>query len=104
MLTVLNINMSRIDSAHLYEGKKGSYLSCVLSDATLEPDQYGNSGYVRQDVGREARERGEKGAIIGNYKIVGHAKPSHPKQDTTQKRTYKPTTPAAQDPKDDIPF
>jgi hypothetical protein len=34
-------------------------------------DQYGYDGFIVQDVGKERREAGIKGPIIGNWKHIG---------------------------------
>jgi hypothetical protein len=48
----------------------GVYLNAavLLKD---EPDQYGNDGMIVQDVSKEEREQGIKGAILGNGKWTG---------------------------------
>lgn len=64
-MKTVKINVTRIDKTALYEGKNGKYLDVVLWD---KPDSYGNDGFVTQDIGRERREAGEKGPILGNWK------------------------------------
>jgi hypothetical protein len=66
-----NINVTKIDKTALYEGKNGKYLSLVFFDNKEGPDQFGNDGFVTQDLGKERRMAGEKGPIIGNWKEVG---------------------------------
>ncbi len=65
----LKIDVKKIDKAKLYVGEKGTYL-----DATIlmndEPDQYGNCGMIVQNVSKEEREKGVKGAILGNVKWI----------------------------------
>jgi hypothetical protein len=65
----VSINVSKIDKAHLYEGKQGKYLNLVLWETP--DDKYGNDYRVVQGVSKEARAAGTKGAILGNAKIVG---------------------------------
>lgn len=64
----LKIDVSKIDKTRLFKGQKGTYL-----DATVfiddEPDQYGQHGMITQDVGKEERDNGTRGAILGNAKI-----------------------------------
>lgn len=64
------LNVSKIDKAHLFAGKNGKYLDIVLFQNKAGVDQYGNDGFVTQGISKEARDRGEKGAIIGNWKVV----------------------------------
>ncbi len=65
----LKIDVMKIIRESLYKGEKGTYLdaSFFLED---EADEYGNHGCIRQDIGKETRERGEKGPILGNAKVV----------------------------------
>jgi hypothetical protein len=65
----VSINVSKIDKAHLYEGKQGKYLNLVLWETP--DDKYGNDYRVVQGVSKEARAAGTKGAILGNAKLVG---------------------------------
>jgi hypothetical protein len=81
----LNINVSLIDKSELYEGKKGKYLSLTLFENRDGEDQYGNAGFIVQDIGKERREAGQKGPIIGNWKHVN----------TTPGRTVMPKTSTA---------
>lgn len=71
-----NINVTKIDKSALYEGKNGKYLSHVFFDNKDGPDQFGNDGFVTQDLGKERRMAGEKGPIIGNWKEVGTKSPT----------------------------
>ena len=66
----LKIDVKKIDKALLFVGAKGTYLDAtvMLHDG---PDSYGNDGFIVQDVGKERRLAGEKGAILGNVKMVG---------------------------------
>ena len=65
----LKIDVSKIDKSKLFKGEKGTYLDAVifLKD---EKDQYGNNGMITQSVSKEDREKGGKGVILGNAKIV----------------------------------
>jgi len=72
----LNIDVTKIDKAAIYEGKKGKYITLTLMDNRDGTDQYGNDGFVVQDIGKQRREAGEKGPIVGNWKHIGQAKPA----------------------------
>lgn len=95
----LKINVNLIDKTHLFRGAKGTYLDVTLMENKDGPDQYGNDGFIVQDIGKEAREAGQKGQIIGNWRHL-------------QKRTAEKPAPVAKKtaPKDDglddseIPF
>lgn len=92
----ISINVTRIDKAHLVEGKNGKYLNVTFwENETL--DQYGNAGFVTQEVSQQAREQGVKGAIIGNWKRV------EPRQ-AAPKPAPKPASPVLPTTEDDVPF
>lgn len=65
MITV-RIDVTKIDKARLFKGKKGIYLDIVLVETP--DDQYGNSHMVVQSVSKEERQQGVRGAILGNAK------------------------------------
>jgi hypothetical protein len=75
MIIASNIDVTKIDKNALYKGKKGTYLSITLLENRDGEDQYGNHFMCVQDLGKEARQRGEKGPILGNAKIVVHDRP-----------------------------
>lgn len=66
----MRIDVTKIDKKKLYVGEKGTYLDIValMKD---EADQYGNHGMIVQQVTKEERIAGVKGAILGNAKILG---------------------------------
>lgn len=76
----VNLDVKKIDKTKLYVGKKGTYLDAVvfLKD---EADEYGNHGFIVQSVTKEEREKGVKGEILGNVKILGN---SQSQQDKAQ--------------------
>ena len=84
------IDVKKIDKAHLFAGEKGTYLDIAMMDNKDGTDQYGNDGFVVQRVSKEAREAGERGPILGNWKRVT-AKP-------------RATEPKSQDTGDGLPF
>lgn len=65
----LSIDVTKIDKDKLIKGKKGTYLSCTAFIDPNNPDQYGNSGMITQDVSKEQKEAGVKGEILGNSKV-----------------------------------
>lgn len=76
------INVSNIDKSKLFTGEKGVYLDLTLIEQ--HGNKYGDDFMVVQDLGKEARERGEKGPILGNGRIF------HPRNDATPKPQPKP--------------
>lgn len=77
MIIRCKLNVSLVDKTKLFTGEKGKYMDITLLENKNGTDQYGNDFMVVQDIGKEARERGEKGPILGNGKYVG-AKTSAP--------------------------
>ena len=65
----ISIDVTKIDKAHLVAGKKGTYLNLTAFIDPNETDQYGNNGMVTQGLNKEARDAGQKGAILGNSKV-----------------------------------
>lgn len=72
----LNINVTKIDKSAIYEGKVGKYINLTLMDNRDGPDQWGNDGFIVQDIGKQRRDAGEKGPIVGNWRHIGQAKPA----------------------------
>ena len=109
----ININVSKIDKTALFAGKQGKYLNLVLHDNKEGEDQWGNMGFVTQDLGKDRRLAGERSAILGNFKYVGQkptgiVSPEYGKRETSQGGAPPPsrtaTADALDEPEDDIPF
>ncbi len=95
----LKIDVTKIEKALLFTGSKGTYMDLTLMDNRDGTDQYGNDGFIVQDVGKEKREAGIKGPIIGNWKHIGERR--SPNQNTAPPP---PTDHVGNDDVDDIPF
>ena len=67
----IKLDVTKIRKDALFKGKSGTYLDITLLENRGGTDQYGNDFLCVQDLGKEARERGEKGPILGNAKFVG---------------------------------
>ena len=67
----IKIDVTKIDRTAIHSGAKGKYIDVTLLDNRDGTDQYGNDGMAVQDLGKERREAGEKGPILGNWKYVG---------------------------------
>jgi hypothetical protein len=97
----LKIDVSKIDKAKLFAGKNGAkYLDATFlyNDAT---DQYGNNGMIVQDISKEERLAGAKGAILGNGKVFQSNSTPTP----AAKANPNPwPTAGYSDPNDDLPF
>jgi len=93
----LKIDVTKIDKTALYKGDKGTYLDVTLLDNRDGTDQYGNDGMIVQDIGKQRREAGEKGPILGNWKFIGQSAPAQAKPSPAP-------IAAMDDGLDDIPF
>jgi len=94
------INVTKILKEHLFKGNSGTYLNYAVFQNKDGADQYGNTSFVVQGISQEARERGEKGPIIGNEKRMGGAdnKPNAPAPKAAAPK------PAKDDDEDGVPF
>lgn len=92
----VKIDVTKIDKEALYKGQKGTYLNITLMENREGRDQYDNDGFVVQDIGKERRQAGERGPIIGNYREIEVAKQAAP--------AARPQKPAPVQEDDDIPF
>jgi len=99
----LRIDVNKIDKKHLYEGKKGTYLdlAAFVSD---QPDQYDNHGFITQQVSKEAREAGEKGAILGNVNRIYENGHQSKKNYAPSKNKMNPNDVDLNSVDDDLPF
>jgi hypothetical protein len=96
-MIAINIDVKKIDKSALFIGKKGTYLNMTLMENREGVDQYGNEGFIVQDIGMARRQAGERGAILGNWKTV------KPAQAQVQAKVQA-TQAQADDDLDDIPF
>ena len=67
MIIKLKMNVKKINKERLYVGEKGTYLNAVLIE---KPNDYGDDGFICEDVSKEERQQGVKGTILGSWKIV----------------------------------
>jgi len=68
MMIMCKIKTGSIDKKYLFQGKNGSYLDIVLMENRDGPDQFGNHFMVVQGIPKAERDKGIKGAILGNGK------------------------------------
>ena len=94
----LKIDVSKIEKARLFKGAKGTYLDATVFIDTSELDQYGNSGMITQDVKKEEKQNGIKGAILGNCKVFwsDSEQPQQQAQGGYQQQGYQQQRPAPQ--------
>ena len=99
----VKIDVSKIDKELLFKGSKGTYLDATVFIDPNQADQYGNHGMITQDVSKEARDKGEKGNILGNVVVFwqGDSKP----QGQSQQQPAQQAAPSSFDDFDsDLPF
>lgn len=66
----LKIDVTKIDKSRLFQGKNGAKYLDVTTFVDLDnPSQYGDHGFITQDVSKEERNQGVKGNILGNTKV-----------------------------------
>lgn len=66
----VKIDVTKIDKARLYKGKKGTYLDLTTFIDLDETDQYDNNGFIAQAQTEDERKSGaEKPPILGNVRV-----------------------------------
>ena len=102
----LKIDVTKIDKSKLFKGAKGTYLDANVFIDLDNEDQYGNHGMITQQVTKEERDSGIKGAILGNGKIVWRDdnQPQQKAQQAPRTHTAPPPPPQFDDDDQDIPF
>lgn len=97
-MIIAKIDVTKLDKSHFFKGQKGIYTDLMLIPNKDGGDQYGNDGFVSQGVSKEARDKGEKGKIVGNYKKI------HRPEAPQAKPAAKTKVPHEPDQDDDVPF
>ena len=110
-ILTLKLDVTKIHKDAIYVGEKGKYItvSVFVND---EKDDYGNHGMIRQDLGKERREAGEKGPILGNVTRIYNqdSKPRQPQAPAMNEQARQAQRPAPRqeraydDRADEIPF
>ena len=88
----IKIDVTKITESRLFKGKKGTYLNCVL--IPTPNSEYGDYMIV-EDISKEERDQGVKGAILGNAKIFKKHTQT-PNEQLSEEMDYQN--------KDDLPF
>ena len=102
----IKIDVSKIDKTALYRGEKAIYLDAVAWPNKSGVGKYGDTHYLVQELPRERRDDGDRGAIIGNMTVPDNDPPQ------PQSRSVKPAPRNVQEAfpdgpdgdEDDIPF
>lgn len=94
----VNLNLDNIPKDKIYKGKKGSYLTVVVT-VNDDVDQFGFQGPVYVDQTKEERDSKEPKTYLGNVKVVwtnGDFPEPAPRDNQEE--------PVAQETGDDLPF
>ena len=100
----LKINVSQIEKARLFAGKKGKYLDATVFVDIDNKDQYDNNGMITQDVTKEEKDQGAKGPILGNVQVFWRDDNNQKEQAHSQGVQQAQATIEQDDFDDDIPF
>jgi len=65
----VQIDVSKIDKARIYEGKKGKYLTMTTFVDTDNKDQYDNNGFISHKQTKEESDSKTNTPILGNVKV-----------------------------------
>ena len=100
LVATFSIDLKKLVAKHFVAGKKkgddGNPISRYANFALIEKrnEEYDQDGFVVQSVSKAAREAGEQGPIVGNFKLANRAP-----------ATTEPVPRESADvPKDDVPF
>jgi len=101
----VKLDVTKIDKARLFEGKNGAkYLDCTTFIDLDNQGQFGDNGMITQDVSKEEREQGVKGAILGNVKVFYKDGGTQPQHDPSAKQANPQGRAQDSGFDDDIPF
>lgn len=93
-----SIDVTKIDKARLYKGKKGTYLTMTTFVDLDQKNEYGDNGFVSHK--KEKDEQGHT-PILGNAKVFWSDQQQAPQQSAPQSP---PPAPNMDGFDDDIPF
>ena len=80
----ISIDVSKIDKARLFKGKKGTYLDLTTFIDLDQKDQYDNNGFISQSVSKDERAQGMQTPILGNCKVFYSDSQQSPQQQQQQ--------------------
>lgn len=107
----VRIDVTKIDKARLYVGKKGKYLTMTTFIDTDNPDQYENHGFIAHKQTKEESDSKTHTPILGNCKVFykdkdGGSQHVHQQGMDQAQQAMQPQQAPSQDDSfdDDIPF
>lgn len=65
----ITVDVTKIDKARIFEGKKGKYVNFTSFFNPKEVNQFGYNGVVTQATTPEERQEGVSLPILGNVKV-----------------------------------
>ena len=66
----IKIDATKLDKQRFFKGKKGTYIDLVAFVDLDQSDQYGNNGFIKQQLSQEERQSGVDVPICGNVKVL----------------------------------
>ena len=100
----ISIDVTKIEKARIFEGKKGKYIDLTTFIDLDQVDQYENNGFISQTVTKEERASGVKAPILGNCKVFFNDSQQAPQQNQQQGQQRQQGSPSTDEFIDDIPF
>jgi hypothetical protein len=67
-MIVGKIDVTKIDKSAIFVGKKGKYFDFALFENRDGTDEYGNDGFMVQNLPKAQRDAGKKNPIIANWR------------------------------------
>lgn len=103
---IAKVDVKKLLKEHFFQGKVNKEGHAPLYvDLMLIPtsdSKYGDDFFIVQSVNKEARERGERGPIVGNAKYPQQQQQAQPARTPTRKAPDAPPPPVDAD--EDVPF
>ena len=65
----LKIDVTKIDKARLFQGKKGTYLDITTFIDVNNPGEHGDHGFITQELTKDERDNKVQLPILGNTKV-----------------------------------
>jgi hypothetical protein len=94
-------------AGNFHQGAKGLYCDLTLMENRDGRDKYDNDGFALHDLGKQRREAGEKGPILGNWKNLdgGQQRAGRDVSAAEATRRSQPAAPTQPDDEcDEVPF
>lgn len=83
----IKIDVMKIDKARLFAGKNGAkYLDVLLIESPN--NEYGNDYVAVQEVSKEERNAGKRGAILGNARVLVKKNPAQEESSHSEESGY----------------